>query len=375
MTTKQTLSSIFNTPFNSSHTRRSCIFLCVLVVLILVAMLSSVAIGDVKITFVAHLKFVLGYLSFDNVPSLEHSFQGLDSQDFIILSQIRWPRVLMALSTGVVLGVSGAAVQAIFRNPLADPNLIGISSGALLGASLMVFASYNLGFIALSSLNSAALISGAAFIGALLASFCVLIMSHWLTKPGVNQVLYMLLLGFALSAFTGAFAGLIKYFVDLQQLRFLSFWQLGNLQPSSAVYLWIAIISSVVVLFLLMIHSNSLNLLALGEQQAMYLGIKVEALQYRVLLICSVGVGVSVACVGLIGFVSLIAPHVVRMVTGADNRWVIPLSGLTGAIILITSDVVARSLIVGETLPVGIITALVGAPWFIWVLMRKLKHS
>ncbi|GAB2191102.1 FecCD family ABC transporter permease [Sessilibacter sp. MAH2] len=338
-------------------------------------MLTSLAIGDVKITFVAHLKFVLGYLSFNNFSDSEFFAQSLNSQDFIILSQIRWPRVLMALSTGVVLGVSGAAVQAIFRNPLADPNLIGISSGALLGASLMVFASYNLGFAVLSSINNTALISGAAFLGALIASMCVLMMSHWLTKPGVNQVLYMLLLGFALSAFTGAFAGLIKYFVDLQQLRFLSFWQLGNLQPSSSVYLWFSLISAVIVLFLLMIHSSALNLLALGEQQAMYLGVKVESLQYRVLLICSVGVGVSVACVGLIGFVSLIAPHVVRMVTGADNRWVIPLSGLTGAIILITSDVLARSLIDGETLPVGIITALVGAPWFIGVLMRKLKHS
>lgn len=280
--------------------------------------------------------------------------------------QLRLPRLLLTLLAGALLAITGAAAQALFRNPLADPGLIGISAGAALSAGtvmvLMGSSVYLLGGLMLPL---------AAFAGGVLTTLLVARLS--VTLQGVS-VTNMLLCGIAINAIALAGLGGLKYLAADQQLRQLSFWLLGSLNHSRWQDLLVLMLAAVPVLWLLPRYGEKLNLLLLGEQQASLLGLDVLRCKRVMILLIALGVGAVVALTGIIGFVGLVVPHLVRLLTGPDNRRLLPLSGLLGAVLLTVADIISRVLVSPAELPVGIVTALVGGPFFLLLLTRRKRE-
>lgn len=276
--------------------------------------------------------------------------------------QLRVPRLLLTLLAGGLLAITGAAAQSLFRNPLADPGLIGISAGAALSAGVMMVllgsSVYLLGGLMLPL---------AAFVGGVLTTLLVARLS--VTLQGVS-VTNMLLCGIAINAIALAGLGGLKYLAEDQQLRQLSFWLLGSLNHSRWQDLLVLSVAAVPVLWLLPRYGQKLNLLLLGEQQASLLGLDVVRCKRAMILLIALGVGSVVAMTGIIGFVGLVVPHLVRLLTGPDNRRLLPLAALLGAILLTVADIVSRLLVSPAELPVGIVTALVGGPFFLLLLTR-----
>jgi iron complex transport system permease protein len=278
----------------------------------------------------------------------------------IIIFQIRLPRTFMALLVGSGLAVAGVAMQALFKNPLADPYVLGASSGAGFGAALII----SLGVV------SAIFVPLAAFSGAIIASFTVYALSMIGPRSSVSL---LLLSGIALSTF---FSALISYlmFVAGSNLQELVFWLMGGLWASTWQYVEITFPVVLVGTIILYAHARDLNLMLSGEESAQHLGVAVENLKRILLVTVSFIVGVAVAFCGIIGFVGLIVPHVVRTFTGPDHKALIPASALFGGILLIWADIIARSAIPGTEVPVGIITALLGAPFFMYLVRSKRKN-
>ena len=288
---------------------------------------------------------------------------GLSESQEAVLSSIRLPRILLAVIVGASLAVSGAAMQGLFRNPLADPSLIGISSGAALFVAMMIVLAGPLdGVLGLYSL------SVAAFIGGLIT--CLLIF-RFAQLTGTFSVTYMLLAGIAINALAGAGTGFLTYFSNDEQLRSLTFWAMGSL--GGALWLSVIVISTMVLpaTYLLIKNAQKLNILLLGEQEAQYLGVDSEKLK-RVMIICTaLSVGAAVAVSGIIGFVGLVVPHLIRLTIGPDHRLLIPASALLGAILLLLADSFARTIISPAEMPVGILTSLIGGPFFLWLLIKQ----
>ncbi len=280
--------------------------------------------------------------------------------------QLRLPRLLLTLLAGALLAITGAAAQSLFRNPLADPGLIGISAGAALSAAAMMVllgsSVYLLGGLMLPL---------AAFTGGVLTTLLVARLS--VTLQGVS-VTNMLLCGIAINAIAMAGLGGLKYLAADQQLRQLSFWMLGSLNHSRWQDLLVLLIAAVPVLWLLPRYGQKLNLLLLGEQQARLLGLNVRRCKQVMILLIALGVGAVVALTGIIGFVGLVVPHLVRLVSGPDNQRLLPLSGLLGALLLTVADIISRLLVSPAELPVGIVTALVGGPFFLLLLTRRKRE-
>ena len=282
-----------------------------------------------------------------------------------ILQDIRLPRVLLALLAGACLASCGAVMQGLFRNPLADPSLIGVSSGASVGASLVIFFG-GVGF--LSGFAGLTAIAIGAFVGGLLATILVYRLATTVAGTSVST---MLLAGIAITALAGAATSLFSFFADNEMLRRISLWQMGNLDSAS----WgrVAIIAAVVapLMVLLPREGRALNAILLGESEARHLGIAVEPLKRRLILLTAVGVGVAVAVSGVVAFVGLIVPHLVRLMIGPDHRYLIPGSALLGAVLLLLADTGARTLMAPAELPTGVVTALLGAPFFVALLLRQ----
>ncbi|MDO6563902.1 iron ABC transporter permease [Amphritea sp. 1_MG-2023] len=289
-----------------------------------------------------------------------------DSVASQVFWQLRLPRLLLTLLAGGVLAITGAAAQSLFRNPLADPGLIGISAGAALSAGIMMVllgsSVYWLGGLMLPL---------AAFGGGVLTTLLVARLS--LTMQGVS-VTNMLLCGIAINAIALAGLGGLKYMAADQQLRQLSFWMLGSLNHSRWQDLLVLLMAVVPVLWLLPRYGQKLNLLLLGEQQASLLGLDVMRCKRVMILLIALGVGAVVALTGIIGFIGLIVPHLVRLMIGPDNRRLLPLSALLGAALLTFADIISRILVSPAELPVGIVTALVGGPFFLLLLTRRQRE-
>ncbi|MBN0989209.1 FecCD family ABC transporter permease [Amphritea pacifica] len=290
-----------------------------------------------------------------------------DSVASQVFWQLRLPRLLLTLLAGALLAITGAAAQSLFRNPLADPGLIGISAGAALSAG---------GMMVLLLGSSVYLLGGlmlplAAFAGGVLTTLLVARLS--VTLQGVS-VTNMLLCGIAINAIALAGLGGLKYLAGDQQLRQLSFWLLGSLNHSRWQDLLVLLVAAVPVLWLLPRYGQKLNLLLLGEQQAGLLGLNVVRCKRLMILLIALGVGAVVALTGIIGFVGLVVPHLVRLLTGPDNRRLLPLSALLGAVLLTVADSVSRLLVSPAELPVGIVTALVGGPFFLLLLTRRKRE-
>ncbi len=301
--------------------------------------------------------------------SLGELFAADNSQVNTILFDIRLPRILLAICVGAVLSSTGAVMQGLFRNSLADPSLIGVSSGASVGASLTIVAAG--GLITSGALLGLSLVAVGAFVGGFVATLLVYRLA---TSDIGTSVTTMLLAGIAIAAIAGALNSLLTYFSDNDMLRQISLWQMGNL--SGASWTKVAIMAAVVVLLLSLFprDSHGLNALLLGESEARHLGVDVQAVKRRLILLTALGVGVCVALAGLVGFVGLIIPHIVRLAIGPDHRWLIPASALAGATLLVIADSLARIVVVPAELPTGILTALLGAPFFFALLLQQRKQ-
>ncbi len=339
---------------------RNGMILASLALLLVVALLMAGGIGAVGISpggILAILASKLGLaLPWEFTPRQEH-----------VLTAIRLPRVLLGLLVGGGLAVSGAMMQGLFRNPLADPSLIGTSSGAALGAVTVLV----LGGAATTSIGTLlgdALLPAAAFLGGIGSTTLVYRISR---ARAAGSMASMLLAGIALNALFAAALGALVYLADDAQLRSITFWNMGSLGGATWRYLAVAAPLILMVILLAPRLARELNALALGEAEAAHLGVGVEGVRRAVVLLTALAVGTSVAVCGMIGFVGLVAPHIVRLMVGPDHRVVIPGSALLGASLLLIADLLARTIVVPAELPIGIVTAAFGAPVFLWLILRR----
>lgn len=285
------------------------------------------------------------------------------AQAELILGQIRLPRTLLGLAVGAVLAVCGVAMQGLFRNPLADPGLVGVSSGAALGAAIALV----VGAGQLPEVFAPYLLSICAFAGGLGVTSLVYRLGR---RDGQTSVTTMLLAGIALTALAGAAIGLFTYLADDRTLRTLLFWNLGSLNGASYARLWPLLLVSVAVALWLPRRARALNALLLGESEARHLGFDVARLKRELVFCTALGVGAAVAAAGLIGFIGLVVPHLIRLLVGPDHRVLLPASALAGASLLLLADLLARLALAPAELPIGIVTALLGAPFFLYLLLR-----
>lgn len=292
-----------------------------------------------------------------------------DRTQAAVLTLIRLPRVVLAALVGAALAISGAALQGLFRNPLADPTLIGVSSGAALTVALaLVFGGVWIGTLGVT--GSILALPVAALVGGLAAAALVWRIS---TRHGRTSVVTMLLAGIAINALCGAGIGLCVYAANDAQLRDITFWMLGSVSGAT----W-PLVSAVLPFFaftLLVLPrlSRSLNAMLLGEAEASHLGVRVDRVKRWIIGVTALAVGAAVSMSGIIGFVGLVVPHIVRLTAGPDHRVLIPASAMLGALVLMASDLAARTVVAPADLPIGIVTALIGSPVFLWLLV--VRHS
>ena len=277
---------------------------------------------------------------------------------------VRFPRVAMALMVGAGLAVAGAVMQAVFGNPLAEPGVVGVSAGAALGAATAIvlgLAAYGDGFIALL-----------AFAGGLLATMLVYLVSR---ANGRTEVVTLLLTGIAVNAFAGAGLAFVLFSASSANREQIVFWQLGSLGGSlwrEVLVVAVVVVPGVIVATLL---GRRFDVLALGERNARHLGIDVERLRIVSVVIVALLTGVAVAFVGIIAFVGLVVPHLVRMLLGPSHRVLVVTSAFAGALLMVVADLLARTLVGGTELPIGLLTSLVGGPFFFFLLWRQRRRS
>lgn len=319
----------------------------------------SVVIGPIEITYLDLLLLLQG--DHDSYPLLN------------VLVDIRLPRTLSALAIGAALGLSGALTQALFRNPLADPALLGVTSGAALAIAILMVSTSLLNSIIVSfEAMQYWLYPGVAFLGALFMCQILLLLSKVMSLVSISS---LLLCGLALNALASAVIGLCIYFANDQQLRSFTFWTLGSLAGMTWQALWVLLIGLVIGSITVYGLAKKFNALAMGDSVAKHLGIHLQQVKVITIFCIAMLCGISVAMSGAIGFVSLIAPQIVRVIFGADHRIVLPLSMLTGAVLLIVADILAKNLASPTEMPVGIFTALIGAPYFLYLLNKKSHRS
>ncbi|MGR5178496.1 FecCD family ABC transporter permease [Vibrio mediterranei] len=303
----------------------------------------------------------------DSIAALTSRHNTLAPHINLVIQDIRLPRTLLCIFVGAILALCGTVMQGLFRNPLAEPGIIGVSAGAALGAAFAIVGFASLG-IEFPNFLSLALVPVFAFLGGALTT--VLVYKLGTSKFGTS-VTIMLLAGVAISALSGAGIGFLNYVADDQMLRDLSLWSMGSLAGAS----WGKIVLSGGTLILLLGYFSqkamSLNALLLGESEARHLGIPVQKLKRQLILLSALGVGITVSVAGMIGFIGLVIPHLGRMLAGPDHRTLLPLSALLGALLMTSADMFARIAVAPAELPVGIVTAMIGAPFFLYLLFQQ----
>lgn len=286
-----------------------------------------------------------------------------------VLWILRMPRILFGVVIGIALGSSGVALQGIFRNPLVDAGLIGIASGAsLFTSAYIVLNAAILGFFGLSSGNIQFTMALVAFLGAALTAFLVYRISLF---QGKINITILILAGVALNALCGSLTGLLTFFADDKQLRDLTFWTLGSLSGASWTTLWILVPFVFLPFILLMRSTKALNAFALGENPAHFLGINIKRTKIVVLLCSTAMVGACVAFTGVIGFVGLVIPHILRLIIGPNHNALMPLSALAGALLVCLADLTSRTLLPPTEIPIGIITSLIGTPVLMGIILKQ----
>lgn len=357
MFTSKTLSSktVLTAIFSQSNKPK--VIVITGIVLLYIAMVASIALGPMDITLTQSISALL--------PS---SFSvDLPAHVELVIQQIRLPRTLLALSVGAILALCGTVMQGLFRNALADPGIIGVSAGASLGAAIAIVM-----FGSLAELYPTFLLLGAvplfSFMGGAMTTILVY---HLGTGTNGTSVTMMLLAGVAISALAGAGLGLMNYYADDQALRDLSLWTMGSLAGANWLGILLSFITLVILFLLFYKDANKMDALLLGESEAKHLGISVQSLKKKLILLTAVGVGVTVSLSGMIGFIGLIVPHLGRMLIGPSHKTLLPVSMVIGALLLLVSDMLARTIVAPLDMPVGIITALIGAPFFMYLLVKQ----
>jgi iron complex transport system permease protein len=325
-----------------------------LVVLLVISALAAVAAGAVWISPWTSIQLFAWKLHLTGPPA------GVLHSTSVILFQLRLPRVLLAAVVGAALATSGAVFQALFRNPMADPAIIGVSSGAALGAIVVILAGWG---AALGGMG----VSGAAFVGALATAFLV----YRLARLGPSvQVATLLLAGIAVAAIISAAISLVMTFSG-QEIRSIYFWLLGGLGARGWQSLGAATPFVAGGMAVTLLAARDLNLAALGEERAAQLGLEVDRFKVLMLATGALLTAAAVSVAGLIGFVGLMTPHILRLVVGSDHRRLVPASILGGAAFMILADLAARTLVRPEEIPVGAVTAVLGGPFFLYLLRRE----
>lgn len=283
---------------------------------------------------------------------------GLTADQSSILLDIRLPRILLGAAVGASLAVAGASYQSLLRNPLAEPYLLGISNGAAVGTMVALV------FIGAHEWSRPLM----AFSGALLATFLVYRLAQGRTGATPER---LILAGVIVTTFLSSGIVFVTTLMDATRIRSFTFWLLGDLSGTTAKLLWLTVFIAVAGTVVLTAHARSLNLLMLGERDAFDLGVEVSRVRLVVFVVASLLVGSSVASSGSVGYVGLVVPHLVRLSLGSDNRITVPAAAICGAIFVVVADTLARTLIAPRELPVGAITALIGAPLFVYLLRRR----
>ncbi|MBY8199826.1 iron ABC transporter permease [Vibrio fluvialis] len=326
----------------------------VLGLIVAISAIYSITVGPMNISFR------------DSLSSLLLQSDDIAKHINLVIHEIRFPRTLLCMLVGAILALCGTVMQGLFRNPLAEPGIIGVSAGASLGAALAV--------VLLSNLNvdarwmNAVTLPLCAFLGGALTTIVVYRLG---TNKFGTSVTIMLLAGVAISAVSGAGIGYLNYVADDQMLRDLTLWSMGSFAGANWQSITLCGITLLGLYFYFTRRAMALNALLLGESEARHLGIPIQRLKRALIVLSAVGVGVTVSAAGMIGFVGLVVPHLGRMLVGPDHRNLLPVSALLGALLLTIADMFARVAAAPAELPIGIVTALVGAPFFLYLLFKQ----
>jgi iron complex transport system permease protein len=331
-----------------------------LLVILLGSMILSAMMGAVKVPPHDVVAIIVNHLGHYFGFQVDASYT--QQQDAVVWS-IRLPRILLGVMVGSALAVSGAALQGMFRNPLADPALIGVSSGAALGAVLAVGLSITL----LGRWTTPIF----AFVGGVLFALLGYALAR---ENGRTEVVTLILAGIALNTFAGAGTALITFLANDSQIRAIIFWSMGSLGGAT----WNSVVSAAPFVIAGLVASfwwrKPLNLMTLGEREARHLGVETERVRFLVIVFTAMMTGATVAFSGVVGFVGLIVPHVIRLISGPNHRLLLPASALGGAILVVLADLIARTLVAPLELPLGVLTAFIGGP-FLLVLMLKTRRA
>ncbi|MEH6407955.1 MAG: iron ABC transporter permease [Leeuwenhoekiella sp.] len=327
----------------------------ILIVLLLITLVASICYGAVSISLN------------EIFSSLQKYFTAPESMNLTerIFMQIRLPRAILCVFTGASLAVGGTLLQALFRNPIVEPGLVGTSCGAAFGAALY----FALGATFNFSVGEWTL-PLAACIGAIFSTGLVFFLSQS-KQSGKSSIVALLLTGIAINALFLSGVGFLSYIARDPQARSIVFWNLGTLSGANWSSVSIVGISTIACLFMALRYAKHLNALMIGEEEARFIGVNIKSLKWKVLLINVIMVAVATAFVGVISFVGLIVPHLLRMINGSDNRFLILNSAILGGLLLCIADLASRMLLRPAELPIGIVTSVVGVPIFIALLRRK----
>ena len=334
------------------------LFLSLSCVVLLALMVYAVTLGSVYIEPELILRSILEWI--------KYGMDGVTCDDSIrfIIFEVRLPRIILAVLTGSLLSMAGAVYQAIFQNPMADPYVIGISSGAAFGATIAII------FLPPMMLLGNSIVSLAAFLSAILTSILVYFISK--TKRGVDTF-SLLLTGVVISTVLSSFISLIMLAHQDEAMKIMT-WTMGSFNAKSWNHVITILIPTVIGIFFTIYHGKDLNVLVMGEEEAMTMGLDTKRLKRNMLLICALLTSIAVSVSGIIGFVGLIVPHFIRLIFGSEHKFLLKASFVFGAIFMLLSDTIARSLIDGFEVPVGIITSLIGGPLFLILLVRYRRN-
>lgn len=330
------------------------LFLSLSCVVLLALMVYAITLGSVYIEPELILRSILEWI--------KYGMDGVTCDDSIrfIIFEVRLPRIILAVLTGSLLSMAGAVYQAIFQNPMADPYVIGISSGAAFGATIAII------FLPPMMLLGNSIVSLAAFLSAILTSILVYFISK--TKRGVDTF-SLLLTGVVISTVLSSFISLMMLAHQDEAMKIMT-WTMGSFNAKSWNHVITILIPTVIGIFFTIYHGKDLNVLVMGEEEAMTMGLDTKRLKRNMLLICALLTSIAVSVSGIIGFVGLIVPHFIRLIFGSEHKFLLKASFVFGAIFMLLSDTIARSLIDGFEVPVGIITSLIGGPLFLILLVR-----
>ena len=342
------------------------IFFIVMPLLLAMISIISIAFGPVEISLKEMFEII-----FYNLGLLDSNIAASFTQiQEVVFLNIRLPRILLAIFVGVALGTSGAILQGLFRNPLVDPGFIGVSSGAAVGAMIAIMFSQVISYYFLDFLIPF-ILPLFAMTGAFSTTFLVYKMSKIYNK---TNIMAMLLSGIAINALAGSIIGLFISISSDAQLRSFTFWTLGGLDSADWSIIYLSFFFIFIPFIMVYRMKNQMDVFMLGDAESQHLGLNIELLKKKIILISSIMVGISVSFTGMIGFIGLVTPHLVRLCIGPNHKYLIPGSALLGAILLTLSDFICKTVISPAQLPVGVITSAIGAPFFVWLIINQKRR-